>query len=72
MSQKKNNKNQVLNLLHRQQPMHNRKTERIYHQINHHQDNQMHNNKQTDRVRTQNQQMTNTHQIDSQKDEMTL
>ena len=26
------NKNQILNLLHRQQPVHNRKTERIYHQ----------------------------------------
>ena len=60
------NKNQILNLLHRQQPVHNRKTERIYHQINRHQDNQ------TDRVRTQNQQMTNTHQINSQKDQMTL
>ena len=52
-------KNQVLNLLHRQQPVHNRwpvrKTERIYHQINRHQDNQTQKNKQTDRVRTQNQ-----------------
>ena len=37
-----------------------------------HQDNQTHKDKQTDRVRTQNQQMTNTHQIDSQKDQMTL
>ena len=70
LSQK--NKNQILNLLHRQQPVHNRKTERIYHQINRHQDNQTHKDKQTDRVRTQNQQMTNTHQIDSQKDQMTL
>ena len=38
----KKTKTQVLNLLHRQQPVHNRrpvrKTERIYHQINHHQD----------------------------------
>ena len=70
------NRNQVLNLFHRQQPAHNRrpvcKTERIYHQINRHQDNQTHKNKQTDRVRTQNQQMTNTHEIDSQKDHMTL
>ena len=69
-------RNQVLNLLHRQQPVHNRrpvrKTERIYHQINRHEDNQTHKNKQTDRVRTQNQQMTNTHQTDSQKDQMTL
>ena len=74
LSQK--NRNQVLNLLHRQQPVHNRrpvrKTERIYHHINSHQDNQTHKNKQTDRVRRQNQQMTNTHQIDSQKDPMTL
>ena len=72
----KKNRNQVLNLLHRQQPVHNRKPvrkiERIYHQINRHQDNQTHKNKQTDRVRIQNQQMTNTHQIDSQKDQMTL
>ena len=70
LSQK--NKNQILSLLHRQQRVHNRKTERIYHQINRHQDNQTHKDKQTDRVRTQNQQMTNTHQIDSQKDQMTL
>ena len=58
LSQK--NRNQVLNLLHRQQPMHNRrpvrKTERIYHQ-----NNQTHRNKQADRVRTQDQQMTNTY-----------
>ena len=56
------NKNQVLNLLHRQQPVHNRrpvrKTERIYHQ-----NNQTHKNKQADRVRIQDQQMTNTYQI---------
>ena len=52
---KKKKKNQILNLLHRQQPVHNRKTERIYHQINRHQDNQTHKDKQTDRVRTQNQ-----------------
>ena len=70
LSQK--NKKQILNLLHRRQPVHNRKTERIYHQINRHQDNQTHKDKQTDRVRIQNQQMTNTHQIDSQKDQMTL
>ena len=73
---KKKNRNQVHILLHRQQPVRNRrpvrKTERIYHQINRHQDNQTHKNKQTDRVRPQNQQMTNTHQIDSQKDQMTL
>ena len=72
----KKKRNQVLNLLHRQQPVHNRrpvrKTERIYHQINSHQDNQTHKNKQTDRVRTQNQQLRNTHQTDSQKDPMTL
>ena len=65
------NRNQVLNLLHRQQPAHNRrpvrKTERIYYQ-----NNQTHKNKQADRVRTQDQQMTNTYQIDSQKDQMTL
>ena len=58
------NRNQVLNLLHRQQSVHNRrpvrKTERIYHQ-----NNQTHKNKQTDRVRTQDQQMTNTYQTDS-------
>ena len=46
-------RNQVLNLLHRQQPVHNRrpvrKTKRIYHQINRHQDNQMHENKQTNK-----------------------
>ena len=72
LSQKKKQKKQILNLLHRQQPVHNRKTERIYHQINRHQDNQTHKDKQTDRVRTQNQQMTNIHQIDSQKDQMTL
>ena len=71
LSQKKN-KNQILNLLHPQQQVPNRKEERIYHQINRHQDNQTHKDKQTDRVRTQNQQMTNTHQIDSQKDQMTL
>ena len=69
LSQK--NRNQVLNLLRRQQPVHNRrpvrKTERIYHQ-----NNQTHKNKQADRVRTQDQQMTNTYQIDSQKDQMTL
>ena len=46
--------------------------QRIYHQINRHQENQTHKYKQTDRVRTQNQQMTNTHQIDSQTDQMTL
>ena len=72
LSQKKKKKPQVHNLLHRQQPVYNRKTERNYHQINRHQDNQTHKDKQTDRVRTQNQQMTNTHQIDSQKDQMTL
>ena len=42
----------TMNLLHRQQPVHNRrqvrKTERKYHQINRHQDNQTHKNKQTD------------------------
>ena len=65
-------KNQIFNLLHRQQPVHNRKTERICHQINRHQDNQTHKDKQTDRVRTQNQQMTNIHRIDIQKDQMTL
>ena len=55
--------------------MHNgrpvRKTERIYHQITNHQNNQTH-KKQTDRVRTHDQQMTNTYQIDSQNDQMTL
>ena len=44
LSQK--SRNHVLNLHHRQQPVHNRrpvrKTKRIYHQINHHQDNQTH------------------------------
>ena len=58
-------RNQVLNLHHRQQPVHNRrpirKTKQIYHQMNRHQDNQTHKNKQINRVRTQNQQMKNTH-----------
>ena len=49
-----------------------RKTKRIYHQINRRQDNQTHKNKQTNRVRTQNEQMTNTHLIDSQKNQMIL
>ena len=71
------NRDQVLSLLHRRQPVRGRGAERVCHRVSRHRvsrhrDGQACGDGQADRVRAQDQRVTGIHRVDGRRDQVTL